>query len=335
MQFWEHKGVDVEFIGFALVTNLSEHRIARGASTITMQLVRNLFLSHDRNLFRKTEETVLALLLENYYKIDKKVILELYINVIELAPEIYGLAKGSLFYFAKEYVELTLIEIITLTYIIPRPKHFYEALLQESTQLKRNLYNHINKYLYVLLYKGLIGVNEYVDFGTELHFAKGCGILNFEEYVEAERSKALDSLKKMNGVHPYLVDIIKDALKTTPILFLITEGVRTVERQKKLYEQGREVSGTIITNCDGIKVKSNHQIKNGPYGYAIDLYPYIYRRMRIHEAYVPDAFRIIAKHIKSIAQKKKVAIVWGGDWSINDYSHFELDTVSYGNSNQY
>lgn len=329
LHFWKHKGVATDFVGFALARNLQERRIVRGASTITMQLVRNLFLSHNRNLIRKLEETVLALLLENYYNIDKQTILELYINVIEFAPDVHGLYDASIFYFGKEYKLLTLIEIITLTYIIPRPKHFYEALLQDSPQLKKNLYNHINKYSYELLEKELITVGEYSTLGVELCFAIDSRVLNFKAFVEADRTYAFDSIKKMNGVHPDLVNIMQDALQTTPILFVITEGVRTTERQEKLYRQGRKVPGTIVTNCDGVKVKSFHQIRVANYGCAVDLYPYIYGQIRIHEVYVPDVCRVIALHIKSIAQKMGIPITWGGDWQINDYSHFELNSTFY------
>lgn len=59
-------------LGIALRENIKTRKFSRGASTITMQVVRNIFLTHNRNLVRKVEESILALLLENYYKIEKK-----------------------------------------------------------------------------------------------------------------------------------------------------------------------------------------------------------------------------------------------------------------------
>jgi len=171
-QFWSHKGVALDFIGFALATNIKENKISRGASTITMQLMRNLFLSHDRNLIRKIEESILSLLLENYYKINKQMILELYINIIEFAPNIYGLHDASFFYFGKKYTDLTFTENITLTYIIPRPKHFYDALITRSPKIKINLYNHIKNYSYALFKRNLISEEKYMNINLDIHFAE-------------------------------------------------------------------------------------------------------------------------------------------------------------------
>ena len=158
--FWEHSGIDFFFIGYAMDSNFKSNKITRGASTITMQLVRNLFLHHGRTIMRKLEETIITILLENYFQIDKKSIFEIYINIIEFAPKIYGIKEASLFYFNKKPSELTLIENLVLTYIIPRPKHFLEALESGSMQLKQNLSNHINMYNKVMLNKKLITLEE-------------------------------------------------------------------------------------------------------------------------------------------------------------------------------
>ncbi len=66
-RFYEHAGIDTFFIGYAIATNISAKKLARGASTITMQLVRNLFLHHQKNFSRKIEEVLITLLLENYF----------------------------------------------------------------------------------------------------------------------------------------------------------------------------------------------------------------------------------------------------------------------------
>ena len=277
--FWNHKGIAPDFIGLALASNLKEHRVARGASTITMQLMRNLFLSHDRNFLRKTEEAILALLLENYYRIDKRIILELYVNIIEFAPNIYGLYDACFFYFGKEYTQLTLIEIITLTYIIPRPKHFYEALVMQSSRLETNLHSHIRGCSQVMLHKGLITVDKYMNTGMEIRFAERFGVLRFDRVKNTLDQASLDNLK---GIHPRLVKAMTEAITNSPVPFIITEGVRTTERQRELYAQGRTRPGPVVTNCDGLTDQSNHQLKEDGYGYAMDLYPYICGRVRIH-----------------------------------------------------
>ena len=176
--FWEHSGIDLFFIGYALDTNIRTNKITRGASTITMQLVRNLFLHNNRTIIRKLEEAIITILLENYFKIDKKTIIEIYINTIEFAPEIYGIKEASSFYFNKTPSELTLTENLVLTYIIPRPKHFFEALESGSIQLKQNVSNHISMYNKVMLNKKLITIEEYNSVGRQIVFSKTFGILD-------------------------------------------------------------------------------------------------------------------------------------------------------------
>lgn len=171
--FKTHKGVNPAFVGLALRENIEKSKISRGASTITMQVVRNLFLTHDRYVIRKIEECILALLIENHFNVSKDHIVELYLNLIEFAPGIYGVKEASSFYFHKSPVELTVLEIIVMTYMIPRPKHFFDALLLQTDQLKRNLKNHVEHLSRVLLHSCLIDRETYDDISYKIDF---CGI---------------------------------------------------------------------------------------------------------------------------------------------------------------
>jgi hypothetical protein len=175
--FWNHKGISPFYIGYALRENSEKKKIARGASTITMQLVRNLFLSQNRTFARKAEESIIALLLENYYKISKETIIELYLNMIEFAPDVYGIDEASRYYFGKQQSDLSLTEILTLTYIIPRPVHFEEALRNQTEQLKSNLFNHIQTVASVLFKKKLICGDEWVKIDSVVCFVAPFGPL--------------------------------------------------------------------------------------------------------------------------------------------------------------
>lgn len=175
--FWNHSGISPLFVGYAIRENLKHRKFIRGASTITMQLVRNIFLSHDKSLIRKIEECIIAYLLENYYKIDKKTLLELYLNIIEFAPDTYGLAEACKLYFGKHPSDLSLQEALILTYIIPRPKHFYDALIEKTEQLKKNLGNHITAYANVMYHKGLVQKEEVQNIKEEIHFTNQLGTL--------------------------------------------------------------------------------------------------------------------------------------------------------------
>lgn len=126
------------------------------------------------------------------------------------------------------------------------------------------------------------------------------------------------SLKNLVGVHPDLVRLMKAAILDCPIDFTITEGVRTVFRQRELYALGRSKPGRKVTNCDGIQTRSNHQIKSDRYGHAVDLYAY---PIDVNDT---ENIRIIAEHVKMVANKMNIKIEWGGDWKMKDYPHFEL-----------
>lgn len=165
--FFKHRGLDATAIGYSIVQNIINRGFHRGASTITMQLVRNLFLNHEKTLYRKVEEVFIALLLEHFTQVPKMKLLEHYLNIIEMGPDVYGVANAARFYFSKTPNELTFTECLVLSYIIPRPKFFLDAFLQESAQLKRNLRTHIKRFSRVLFLQGII-TQEQQD-GVDLH----------------------------------------------------------------------------------------------------------------------------------------------------------------------
>jgi monofunctional biosynthetic peptidoglycan transglycosylase len=118
-RFYEHEGIDYAEMSEAVKKNLDQGRWARGASTITQQLAKNLFLSTDKSLIRKLTEFFLALRLED--ELTKQRILHLYLNVIEFGPGIFGAEAAARHYFGKSVGQLTLEEIVRLTAVIPKP----------------------------------------------------------------------------------------------------------------------------------------------------------------------------------------------------------------------
>ena len=138
------------------------------------------------------------------------------------------------------------------------------------------------------------------------------------------------SLDKMKKVHPKLVEVMKAAIENSPFDFRITDGARTAEEQNYLYQQGRTRPGQKVTNCDGYKAKSNHQIKSDGYGHAVDIFPCgviengEYRKFTSAEGYDEKKLKSIANHILAVAKSKNVNIEWGGNWKMNDTPHFEL-----------
>ena len=121
-RFWSHSGFDWFEFKESLLKNITQGRAARGASTITQQLVKNLYLSPSKNPLRKIREWVLTWRMER--NLTKERILELYLNVIELGNGVYGVQAASREYFGKNVSELTRDEAARLAAIIPNPRRY-------------------------------------------------------------------------------------------------------------------------------------------------------------------------------------------------------------------
>lgn len=111
-RFYQHAGFDIEGILRATLVNLQTGRIQEGGSTITQQLIKNLFLSSERSLSRKIEEFILAVTMELRYS--KEEILEMYLNSIYFGSGMYGIGEAAAGYFAKTPAELSLAEAALL-----------------------------------------------------------------------------------------------------------------------------------------------------------------------------------------------------------------------------
>ena len=117
--FYGHRGIDLRELPTALLTNYSRGGAARGASTITQQLAKNLFLSRDKQVGRKLQELAITFLLESALGKDR--ILEIYLNIIEWGPELRGLRPAARHYFGCEPQALTPAQMAFLVAIIPGP----------------------------------------------------------------------------------------------------------------------------------------------------------------------------------------------------------------------
>lgn len=117
--FYKHNGIDWQELKLAFKKNIQEKRFARGASTITQQLAKNLYLSTDKNLFRKLKEVFITYQMEKH--LSKTRIMEIYLNSIEFGPGIFGVGAASYTYFGKHVSSLSVQEMVRLTAIIPKP----------------------------------------------------------------------------------------------------------------------------------------------------------------------------------------------------------------------
>jgi hypothetical protein len=122
--YYAHKGVRWELVQRALRLNFEKGKFVYGGSTITQQLVKNLFLTREKTLARKLEELIIAWQMEQL--LTKEEILALYLNLIEYGPSIYGLKHASRFYFAKQPWELSPLEAAFIMGLKPWPYQGYK-----------------------------------------------------------------------------------------------------------------------------------------------------------------------------------------------------------------
>jgi monofunctional biosynthetic peptidoglycan transglycosylase len=131
--FFSHTGVDVKELQEALKKDWETGSFARGGSTITMQLAKNLYLNPSKNPLRKTKEIIIAWQLEQV--LSKRRIFEIYLNVVEWGPNVYGAEAAARHYFAKPSVNLDILEAATLAALLPSPRNTRE----KSLTYRRNL----------------------------------------------------------------------------------------------------------------------------------------------------------------------------------------------------
>lgn len=123
--FYEHQGVDFNQLQIAINEGLE-----RGASTITQQMVKNVYLSQSRSYLRKVHEMILTYQVEKY--LHKQRILEIYLNCIEFGPGVYGIKKASNYYFKKHPSSLTPRESAFIAMLLPSPKKYSVSFRKRS-----------------------------------------------------------------------------------------------------------------------------------------------------------------------------------------------------------
>ena len=116
------------------------------------------------------------------------------------------------------------------------------------------------------------------------------------------------SLQSLSGVHPDMVAVVKRAIEITGVDFTVIEGLRTVERQRKLLNDGKSTT-----------MNSRHIT-----GHAVDMVPWPVDWNDL------ERFEVMSEAMKTAAEELEIPIVWGGDWkSFYDAPHFELDRKKY------
>lgn len=178
--FFQHSGFVQSSFRESIIQNIKEKRFARGGSTISMQLVKNVFLNRNKNISRKVEEALLVYLIEHLHLVSKERMLEVYLNIIEWGPNVYGIGEASWFYFNKKPNELTLAESVFLAGIIPNPKYF-KYQIESDGLFKPHFENYAQILIARMLQRGKISESEIAHFTPTIKL-KGMAL----KYVDPE-----------------------------------------------------------------------------------------------------------------------------------------------------
>ncbi|MCB9072480.1 MAG: transglycosylase domain-containing protein [Bdellovibrionaceae bacterium] len=156
--FYFHQGFNLEEMKDALEKSLDAGRWVRGGSTITQQLAKNLYLTKEKSLVRKIKELVVSRNIEK--KLSKEKIIELYFNVVEFGPKIYGISKASRHYFDKSPGELTPAEGAYLVSLLPSPVR-YSSQFRKNKELSAFNKRRIKHILHILLLQKKVSEDDY------------------------------------------------------------------------------------------------------------------------------------------------------------------------------
>ena len=152
--FYRHHGFVEESIRKSIATDFKEKQFKRGGSTISMQLVKNVFLSRQKTLARKIEEILIVWMIENNDVSTKNRMLEVYFNIIEWGRNVYGIGEASHYYFGKSPADLTIGESIYLASIVPKPKSGLYSFLPDGS-LRPSIHGYFNLIGGLMASKGL------------------------------------------------------------------------------------------------------------------------------------------------------------------------------------
>lgn len=187
--FFSHKGFDFFRIFSSIINNIFSDNSLQGASTITMQLARLLFLNQNQTLKRKITELFIAIKIEKNYT--KEQILEFYLNKVYFAHGIYGLKNASHFYFNKEIINLTLKEQAILISIINAP-NIYSPIINKEASLNKAK--------------------------TILRTLKDNNTITIKEYYEALFEELTLTNNIASNKYPYYIDSIKEEIEKNNII---------------------------------------------------------------------------------------------------------------------
>jgi len=251
--FYEHFGVAPLSIMRALMANISAGRTVQGGSTLTQQLVKNLFLTREKSLVRKAKEAMMALIIEVRYS--KDVILEAYLNEVFLGQNgdtgVYGFGLASYFYYDRPLNELSVDEMATLVGIIKGPSYYNPRKHTERALKRRNIV------LRSMFENNQLSPNEYQDLvKLPIKLATGASLKKdkhpaFMDQVRRELRLVLDNPNiRQSGLKVFTT---LDSNAQVKAERAVSQGVAVQEKRMGL--SGFEAA-MIVTDIDSGEIRS-------------------------------------------------------------------------------
>jgi len=251
--FYQHFGVAPLSILRALMANISAGRTVQGGSTLTQQLIKNLFLTREKSLVRKIKEAMMALIIELRYS--KDVIIEAYLNEVFLGQNgdtgVYGFGLASYFYYNRPLNELSIDEIATLVGIIKGPSYYNPRKHNERALERRNIV------LRSMFESNQLSPNEYQDLvALPIKLATGVSLKKdkhpaFMDQVRRELRLVLDNPDiRQSGLKVFTTLDSNAQMKAERA---VSEGVAVQE--KRIGKSGFEAA-MIVTDIDSGEIRS-------------------------------------------------------------------------------
>ncbi len=246
-RFESHIGVDIRGIMSALVDNIKAGSTVRGASTITQQLARNLYLTTEKKLERKIKEAYLAIQIEK--QLTKDQILEAYLNRIYLGQGAYGVQEAAQTYFSKDVDKLTLAESALIASITKDPNNLppYRLYYPDDVDNDDDVIGQVD--ILGTRYTAVFNSQPINRQKTILYQMLNLGYINQSEYDKAIdediRSAINPGKRELMGITSYFADYVK----TQVLNDLINKsGYTKEEAEKQLYTGGLKIYSTMDLN---------------------------------------------------------------------------------------
>lgn len=239
--FYHHLGFDIPRILKTLFTNIKSGKILAGASSISQQYVKNLYLTFDQTWKRKIEEAFLTIKLETHYSKDE--ILEGYLNTIYFGEGVYGIKNAANYYFNKEPDDLTDEEAIILAGI-PKSPNNYNPISNMEACMKR-----VNVVKSVLKENGTITDDAYNNLNFDnlnLYGKKSTNNLNTLMYYQ---DAVMDELSKINSIPEKLIN--SGGIRIYTNLDLDTQKAMDEEIEAKTLDDDNQVAGIVVNPRNG------------------------------------------------------------------------------------